>query len=165
MQPKEGPTTIVRHAYAVYPPMAMLAGMQLDVFTPLKDGPMTATALANALDVRPEKLRPLLYALVHGELLLKFEGDRFANTPEADAYLVRGRATYMGGTHELYSDLWGTALKAAQSIRADKPQANTISERCRMKNSAHFSVVCMPVRSRQASSWQKHTASGDSRAC
>jgi len=103
--------------------MAMLAGMQLDVFTPLKDGPMTATALANALDVRPEKLRPLLYALVHAELLLKFEGDRFANTPEADAYLVRGRATYMGGTHELYSDLWGTALKAAQSIRADKPQA------------------------------------------
>jgi hypothetical protein len=90
MQPKQGPTTIVRHAYAVYPPMAMLAGMQLDVFTPLKDGPMTATALANALDVRPEKLRPLLYALVHAELLLKFEGDRFANTPEADAYLVRG---------------------------------------------------------------------------
>ena len=123
MQPKEGPTTIVRHAYAVYPPMAMLAGMQLDVFTPLKDGPMTATALANALDVRPEKLRALLYALVHAELLLKFEGDRFANTPEADAYLVRGRATYMGGTHELYSDLWGTALKAAQSIRADRPQA------------------------------------------
>ena len=122
MQRKVEPTTILRHAYAVYPPMAMLAGMQLDVFTPLKDGPMTATALANALDVRPEKLKTLLYALVHAELL-KVEGDRFANTAEADAYLVRGRATYMGGTHELYSDLWGTALKAAQSIRADKPQA------------------------------------------
>src|SRR5262249_47115161 len=123
MQPKEGPTTIVRHAYAVYPPMAMLAGMQLDVFTPLKDGPMTASPLANALDVAPDKVRALLYALVHPELLLKFEGDRFANTPEDDAYLVRGTATYLGCTHELQFDLWGTALKAAQSTRADRPHA------------------------------------------
>jgi phytoene synthase len=38
----------------------MLAGMQLDVFSRLKNGPMTARALAAVLDVRPEKLRPLL---------------------------------------------------------------------------------------------------------
>jgi SAM-dependent methyltransferase len=122
IQPKVAPTTIVRHAYGVFPPMAMLAGMQLDLFTPLKGGPMTATALANALGVRPEKLSPLLYALVHAELLLKVEDDRFANTPEADTYLVRGRATYLGSAHELYADLWGTALKAGQSIRSGEPQ-------------------------------------------
>ncbi len=122
IQPEIKPTTIFRHAYAVYPPMAMLAGMQLDVFTPLKDGPMAATALADALDMRPEKLRPLLYALVLAELLT-VEGDRFANTPEADTYLVRGRATYMGSVHELYSDLWATALKTAQSVRVGTPQA------------------------------------------
>jgi hypothetical protein len=62
VQPEIKPTTIFRHAYAIYPPMAMLAGMQLDVFTPLQDGPMTASALADALDMRPEKRRPLLYA-------------------------------------------------------------------------------------------------------
>jgi hypothetical protein len=56
VQPEIKPTTIFRHAYAIYSPMAMLAGMQLDVFTPLQDGPMTASALADALDVRPEKL-------------------------------------------------------------------------------------------------------------
>src|SRR6266849_6049370 len=99
LQPEIKPTTIFRHAYAVYPPMAMLAGMQLDVFTPLKDGPLTATELADALHIRPEKLQPLLYALVHAELL-RVEGDRFANTPEADVYLVRGRSTYMGNAHE-----------------------------------------------------------------
>lgn len=123
IQPKAAPTTIVRLAYGVFPPMAMLAGMQLDLFTPLKDGPMTATALANALGVRPDKLGPLLYALVHAELLLKVEGDRFANTPEANTYLVRGRPTYLGSAHELYADLWGTALRAGQSIRAGEPQA------------------------------------------
>src|SRR5207248_2944337 len=105
LQPEVKPTTIFRHAYAVYLPIAMLAGMQLDVFTPLKDGPMTATDLAHALGVRPEKLQPLLYALVHAELL-RVEGDRFANTPEADVYLVHGRSSYMGNVHELYSDLW-----------------------------------------------------------
>ena len=38
MGPRIKPDTIVRHAYGIYSPMAMLAGMQLDVFTPLKDG-------------------------------------------------------------------------------------------------------------------------------
>jgi 2-hydroxy-4-(methylsulfanyl)butanoate S-methyltransferase len=115
------PATIFRHAYGVYPPLAMLAGMQLDLFTPLTGGPMTATALADVIGVNAARLRPLLYALVHAELLT-VDGDRFANTPEADLYLVRGRAAYMGSTHELYSDLWGAALSAAQSIRAGAPQ-------------------------------------------
>ena len=34
---------------------AMLAGMQLDVFTPLKDRPMSLEELAKALEVRPVK--------------------------------------------------------------------------------------------------------------
>jgi 2-hydroxy-4-(methylsulfanyl)butanoate S-methyltransferase len=121
MQPEIKPATISRLAHGVYAPMAMLAGMQLDVFTPLKNGPMTAQALGKELGVKPEKLRLLLYALVHAELL-GVDGDRFANTPEADAYLVRGRAAYMGSAHELYSDLWGAALTAGQSVRAGTPQ-------------------------------------------
>ena len=96
--PEIKPTTIFRHAFAVYTPLAMLAGMQLDVFTPLKDGPMTAPALAGALGVHPDKLQPLLYALVTAELLT-VEDDRFANTPEADFYLVRWRSAYMGSVH------------------------------------------------------------------
>jgi len=119
--PEIKPTTISRHAYGVYPSMAMLAGMKLDVFTPLKDGPMTATALGDRLDVKPDKLRPLLYALVQAELL-SVAGDRFANTPEADIYLVRGRPAYLGSAHELYCDLWSAALTAGQSIGSGVPQ-------------------------------------------
>jgi len=100
MRPSIKPETIVRHAYGVYSPLAMLAGMQLDVFTPLKDGPMTAAALASALALSVEKLRPLLYALVHADLL-RLDHDRFGNTPESDAYLVRGRPDYIGSNHEL----------------------------------------------------------------
>ena len=93
MDPEIRPTTITRNATSIYKPLAMLAGMQLDVFTPLANGPMSAVALAKAIDVRPEKLRPLLYALVHAELLT-VESDAFANTAEADAFLVRGRPAY-----------------------------------------------------------------------
>ena len=114
------PKTIETLATAVYPSFAMMAGMQLDVFTPLKDGPMSAARLAEALDVPQEKLRPLLYALVNAELL-RIEDDQFANTPEGDLYLVRGRSTYLGGAHELYSYLWSAALAAGQSIRAGAP--------------------------------------------
>ncbi len=71
--------TIDRLAVAVYPSFALLAGMQLDVFTPLQDGPLTAEEVAQALGVSPAKLRPLLYALVVVELLT-VDGGRFANT-------------------------------------------------------------------------------------
>ncbi len=84
------PTTIQHLASAVYPSFAMLAGMQLDVFTPLKDGPLTAAQLADVLRVNAEKLSRLLYALVTANLLT-VEGDRFANTPEAQQFLVKGK--------------------------------------------------------------------------
>lgn len=39
-QPRTNPKTIETLADAVYPSFAMLAGMELDLFTPLKDGPL-----------------------------------------------------------------------------------------------------------------------------
>ncbi len=116
------PSTILGHAYAIYRPLAMLAGMQLGVFTPLASGPMTATELSKALGLRPDKLSPLLHALVQADLLT-VSVDRFSNTPEADAYLVNGRPTYMGSAHELYSDMWSAALGVAQSISSGVPHA------------------------------------------
>jgi hypothetical protein len=43
------PETIEKLGSAVYPSFAMLAGMQLDLFTLPKDGPMTAPQLAQAV--------------------------------------------------------------------------------------------------------------------
>lgn len=119
---KRSPTTIMRNAYAVYPSFAMLAGMQLDVFTPLKDQPMNAESLAKLLKVKESKLSPLLYALVIAGLLTVKEGV-FSNTQESDTFLVRGRPDYMGGLNGFYSSLWHAALKTADSIRTGKPQA------------------------------------------
>ena len=106
----------------VYPSFALLAGMQLDLFTPLKAGPMRPEQIADAIGVDVAKLKPLLYALVAAELLT-VEGDRFANTEEANHFLVRGSPSYMGGVHPLYADLWDAALHTAESIRTGQPQA------------------------------------------
>jgi len=92
------------------------------VFTPLKDGPLSAEHLAQALGVHPAKLRRLLYALVVAGLLT-VEGNLFANTPEADEFLVRGRPAYRGGTHEGILLRWQAALQTAETIRTGSPQA------------------------------------------
>ena len=115
------PTIIEHLATAVYPSFAMLTGMQLDVFTPLKDGPLTAGQLADALSVQAEKLSPLLYALVTADLLT-VDSDRFANTPEAQHFLVKGQPTYLGGRHENFSEVWTTLLSTAETIRTGAPQ-------------------------------------------
>ena len=103
------PETIEKLANGVYPAFAMLAGMQLDLFTPLKDGRMYAAQLADTLGVGSAKLQPLLYALVVAGLLT-VDGERFANTPEANAFLVRGSPTYLGGMQGNFVRQWHGTL-------------------------------------------------------
>lgn len=116
------PETIEKLEAAVFPSFAMLAGMQLDLFTPLKDGPMNVGELAQALGVGPTKLEPLLYSLVDAGLLT-VEGEGFSNTPESDHFLVRGKPTYQGGRHEQFTFQWNSTLRTSESIRAGAAQA------------------------------------------
>ena len=102
--------------------VALLAGMQLDLFTPLGDGPMRADELAVALGVDAGKLSLLLYGLVVAGLLTVEDG-RFANTAEAAQFLVRGKPTYMGSVHTLWSEFGYAGLTVAESVRTGIPQA------------------------------------------
>ena len=54
--------------------------------------------------------------------LLTVENGRFANTAEADHFLVKGKPAYLGGMHELLSILWGAMWHTADTIRSGKPQ-------------------------------------------
>ncbi|MFB3061465.1 MAG: methyltransferase [Candidatus Binatia bacterium] len=108
--------------YAVWPSYSLLAGIQLDLFTALKDGPMSVEQIARGLGVRADRLQPLLYALV-AIGLLKIEGGLISNTHEASHFLVRGSPTYRGGKHESFLNNWKAGLRTADSIRAGSPQA------------------------------------------
>ena len=114
--------TIERLALAVYPSFAMLAGMELDVFTTLKDGALTGRQVASTLGVDPIRLNALLYALVAAGLLT-LDDERFNNTPEASQFLVRGRADYIGMRHQAYRRRWQTVLRTAESIRTGVSEA------------------------------------------
>lgn len=116
------PETIEKLGAAVFPSFAMLAGMQLDLFTPLTDGPMSVVELAEAVGVGSTKLEPLLYSLVDAGLLI-VEGQSFSNTPESDHFLVRGKTTYTGERHNLFSHQWTSTLMTAESIRTGAAQA------------------------------------------
>lgn len=120
--PEPQPETIQKLGNAPFLTFAMVAGMQLELFTPLGAGPMHAEQLAEALGIGAAKLPPLLYALVAAGLLTVKEG-QFANTPEADYFLVRGKPTYLGGLHAFYTARYQDALQSAASIRTGRPQA------------------------------------------
>jgi hypothetical protein len=98
----------------------MLAGMQLDVFTPLQAGPKTAEEIAHSIGVGPARLRLLLYSLVAAGLLN--EQDGHFEHPRSH-FLVKGIPSYMGDRHATFSTRWAWGLKTAESIRTGVPQA------------------------------------------
>jgi len=116
------PDTINNVRFSVDAAFAMLAGMQLDVFTPLTHGHMTVEQIANAIAIPPTRLRLLLYSLVAAGLLTEQDG-RFSNTEESNHFLVKGLSSYLGGMHTSLSRNWVWNLKTAESLRTGVPQA------------------------------------------
>ena len=115
------PETIERLGRAVYPSLAMLTGMELELFTPLKDGPMSPNQLATTLNVDAAKLRPLLYSLVAAGLLQVSE-EMFSNTPESQQFLVMGSPDYLGGRRVFFARRWSSLFKTSETIRTGVPQ-------------------------------------------
>ncbi|MBI5879558.1 MAG: methyltransferase domain-containing protein [Chloroflexi bacterium] len=114
---------LLRIWYAAYDSFNLMAACQLDLFTPLKDGALTAAELASALGVQTDRLAPLLYALVPCNLLAVDGDGCFRNSPLAARYLVRGESAYAGGIHSTYDLAYHAMLKTAESIRSGRPQA------------------------------------------
>ncbi len=116
------PETINRPRVQAELALAMMAGMQLDVFTPLRDGPLKLESIAAALNVNDEKLGAVLYALAAGGLL-ELENGAFSNTDEAHKFLVKGRPEYIGGVAGNLAFRWRAIMNTAESIRTGVPQA------------------------------------------
>lgn len=116
------PNTIEQLQAGVAPALAWLAGMQLDLFSRLGDGFSTPANLAEQLNVGPDRLVRLLNALTLAGLL-RHEGGRYANSPEARAFLNRHSADFLGDQHKLLADIWAADMQTAQSIRKGKPAA------------------------------------------
>jgi predicted O-methyltransferase YrrM len=119
------PELIRKIAMDANPAFAMLAGLNLDLFTMLKGKTMSALQMADALDVQTDKLEPLLYALVTAGLL-SLDNERFSNTIETTHYLIPDSSRFVGD-HPFLNPLilsWNflAALKTAETIRTGAPQ-------------------------------------------
>jgi hypothetical protein len=90
------PDTIMQLTRAYAGSKALVSAVELELFTTLADGPLTAEELRARLGLQPRGTTDWLDALVSLDML-KRDGDQYANTPVTDFYLDRAKPAYVGG--------------------------------------------------------------------
>jgi len=93
----------------------LLTAYELDLFTALGAERRSAAEVARAIAAEPRATDRLMHALCTLGLL-ETQGDRFANTPAAARFLVRGAPEYMAGLlHSVHLwNSWGTLTPAVR---------------------------------------------------
>lgn len=79
----------------VYKPQIIRIALELDIFTPLKAGPVSAAAIAKACGCESIGMQHLLNYLASLNLLIA-NGDEYSLSPEAATFLVCGEKAYTG---------------------------------------------------------------------
>jgi hypothetical protein len=96
----------------------MLSAIDLDLFTELAQGPLTADQIRERLGLHPRSVRDFLDALVSLNILEREDG-RYSNTPAAAQYLDRGKPAYVGGILEMADArlyrFWGSLTEALRT--------------------------------------------------
>ena len=128
-------THIMQTARAFQASKVLLTAVEVDLFTTLGGGAMTAPQLGDALGLHPRGTYDFFDALVALKFLNR-DGDGpqglYNNTPETAAFLNRTSPTYIGGMLEMlnarlfgfWNDL-GTALKTGKSQSENKDSDNS----------------------------------------
>jgi 2-polyprenyl-3-methyl-5-hydroxy-6-metoxy-1,4-benzoquinol methylase len=110
--------------------MILMASSELGIFDELGGGGLAAAEVASRLTTAPRTTEMLLNACVAVGLLRK-TGQRFENSPLAQAFLVGRNPDYLGrvvAKEQEFYDPWG---KLAESVRRDKAQLPPMLERLR----------------------------------
>lgn len=118
--PRSPSAALLEMAQAYRQSAILITACQLEVFTHLASGPLTADALAQRCQVPVRGLQRLLNACVVVDLLEK-EGESYQNTPIAETFLVKGKPGYMGNFIAFgleHYEAWGRLI---QAIRDDGP--------------------------------------------
>ncbi|MEO1330276.1 MAG: methyltransferase [Pseudomonadota bacterium] len=107
---------------------ALFAALHVGLFTALAEGPASAEDLAPRVDLHPERCRTLLTALTALDLVT-FEHDLYANSPAADAFLVKGRKYDFGDYLRLQVDrqMYGLLDQIEDALRGRLPEEATRS--------------------------------------
>jgi precorrin-6B methylase 2 len=93
----------------------ILTAYELNLFTILKDGPLTSPVVAKAVGANERATDRLMNALVPIGLLKK-SGSQFSNTDFSTRYMIKGQSTYLGGIGHLVHQwrTWSTLTEAVK---------------------------------------------------
>ena len=90
--PQVDPLNIMLSGWSFMKTKILQAAIELDVFTPLSEGPATEPEIRQQLGLHPRATRDFLDTLVAMNVLERDEDERYSATPDAALYLARTRA-------------------------------------------------------------------------
>jgi ubiquinone/menaquinone biosynthesis C-methylase UbiE len=114
------PQKISEDLFGVWKTQALVTAVELDVFTHISEGRRTAKEVARAAGASAVGVERLLNALA-GMGYLNKSGDRFALEPVADAFLVKGKDAYMGGSAMTSKLVMPTWMRLTEVIKRGEP--------------------------------------------
>jgi hypothetical protein len=118
---KPSPEKLLALGMSFWNAKTLLSAVELGVFDALANGPADLATLTSKLGLHKRSAHDFFDALVAMKILERDAGGRYANTPETEFFLVRGRPSYVGGLLEmanarLYSS-WGHLSEALKTGR------------------------------------------------
>lgn len=123
------PEKVLQFSFAYAPPLMIEAAVKHGLFDALADGEKSADDLAAATKTSVRGVRILLNGLVGLGLLTHPKPGHYELTPEAAAFLVKGRPAYMGGFfRHTSSQLIPKWLNLTEIVRTGKPAAAVNAE-------------------------------------
>lgn len=123
------PDRIMQTATGFWASKTLLTAVELDLFTTLGEGAMSASRIGETLGLHPRGTLDFLDALVAMRFLER-TGDgaeaRYANTPETAAFLDARSPQYLGGMPKmLNARLFGFWNHLGDALRSGQPQNET----------------------------------------
>ncbi len=116
------PGRIIELGLAFWPSKTLLSAVELEVFTELAKGPLTAEQLRQRIGIHERSARDFFDTLVALRMLER-DGDTYANSAEADAFLDKAKPSYTGGLLEMAnSRLYGFWGNLTDGLRTGQPQ-------------------------------------------
>lgn len=118
--PKDAPTTTVRLqniAQSYGQSAALMAAVEIGMFTAISKGAGTFDELAKALDILPVNAERLAVMLCAAGLVENRDG-RLVNAPDVERFLVQGQPGYMGPWITFTKPQWNEWGRLADHIRA-----------------------------------------------
>jgi ubiquinone/menaquinone biosynthesis C-methylase UbiE len=120
IQTETTPQQIIQDLWGARAAQALVASVELDVFTHIADGKRTAKEVAHTTGATERGTEHLLDALVAIGYLNK-KGNRYGLEPIAEKFLVRGRDGYVGGFVYETKLTWPGWAQLTDVIRSGKP--------------------------------------------